>query len=64
MKGSTGTLPEKADVKGRKSGSLSTSTLAIDIGGSRVKATVLSEDGEMLAERVRVDTPIRVRQRS
>ena len=57
MKGSTGTLPEKADVKGRKSGSLSTSTLAIDIGGSRVKATVLSADGEMLAERVRVDTP-------
>lgn len=33
------------------------STLAIDIGGSGLKATVLDREGSMLAERVRVDTP-------
>lgn len=32
-------------------------TLAIDIGGSGLKATVLDRDGSMLTERVRVDTP-------
>lgn len=32
-------------------------TLAIDIGGSGLKATVLDPDGAMLAGRVRVDTP-------
>lgn len=32
-------------------------TLAIDIGGSRLKASILDEDGEMVTERVRVDTP-------
>ena len=32
-------------------------TLAIDIGGSSFKATVLDPDGQMLADRVRVDTP-------
>ncbi|HEV7404997.1 MAG TPA: ROK family protein [Chthoniobacteraceae bacterium] len=32
-------------------------TLAIDIGGTGLKATVLDENGEMLVERVRVDTP-------
>jgi polyphosphate glucokinase len=32
-------------------------TLAIDIGGSGFKATVLDPDGQMLADRVRVDTP-------
>ena len=32
-------------------------TLAIDIGGSGLKATVLDHDGTMLAERVRIDTP-------
>lgn len=32
-------------------------TLAIDIGGSGLKATVLAPDGEMLSERVRRETP-------
>jgi polyphosphate glucokinase len=32
-------------------------TLAIDIGGTGLKASVLDEKGEMLTERVRVDTP-------
>ncbi|MCA8951774.1 MAG: ROK family protein [Planctomycetes bacterium] len=33
-------------------------TLAIDIGGSGLKAAVLDSDGEMTTERVRVDTPV------
>jgi polyphosphate glucokinase len=33
------------------------STLAIDVGGSHVKASVLDERGHMLHDRVRVDTP-------
>lgn len=33
-------------------------TLAIDIGGSGLKATVLDERGEMMCDRVRIDTPI------
>jgi polyphosphate glucokinase len=32
-------------------------TLAIDVGGSGLKATVLSADGEMLSDRVRRETP-------
>ena len=32
-------------------------TLAIDVGGSGLKATVLSPDGEMLSERARRETP-------
>ena len=32
-------------------------TLAIDIGGSGLKAAVLDADGAMITERVRVDTP-------
>lgn len=32
-------------------------TLAIDIGGSGIKASVLDRDGAMITERVRVDTP-------
>lgn len=32
-------------------------TLAIDIGGSGLKATVLAADGEMLSDRVRRETP-------
>jgi polyphosphate glucokinase len=32
-------------------------TLAIDIGGTGLKATVLDENGEMIVERARVDTP-------
>ncbi len=33
-------------------------TLAIDIGGSGLKATVLDPSGQMLVERVRIDTPV------
>lgn len=33
-------------------------TLAIDIGGSGLKATVLAPSGAMLCERVRIDTPV------
>src|SRR5262249_14972637 len=32
-------------------------TLAIDIGGTGLKASVLDEDGRMIVDRVRVDTP-------
>ncbi len=32
-------------------------TLAVDVGGTRLKASVLDVRGEMLVERVRVDTP-------
>src|SRR5215510_10086165 len=32
-------------------------TLAFDIGGTGLKASVLGENGEMITERVRVDTP-------
>lgn len=32
-------------------------TLAVDVGGSGLKATVLSPDGEMLSERARRETP-------
>lgn len=43
----------------RRAGSARTAqhTLAIDIGGTGLKATVLDENGEMLVERVRVPTP-------
>jgi polyphosphate glucokinase len=33
-------------------------TLAIDIGGSGLKATVLDASGAMLCDRVRIDTPV------
>ncbi len=33
-------------------------TLAIDIGGSRLKASVLDEDGTLTVDPVRVDTPV------
>jgi polyphosphate glucokinase len=32
-------------------------TLAIDVGGTGLKATVLDPEGEMLSERIRRDTP-------
>lgn len=50
-------MTEKTVTKPRKSGALALPTLAIDIGGSRIKATVLDDAGEMIAERVRVETP-------
>src|SRR3954466_6707182 len=49
-----------ASAPARRSGSAQPKgpfTLAIDIGGTGLKATVLDDDGEMLMERVRVDTP-------
>ena len=42
-------------VKGR--GTERPTTLAIDVGGSHVKASVLDDRGRMLHDRVRVDTP-------
>ncbi|MDX2042040.1 MAG: ROK family protein [Acidobacteriota bacterium] len=45
----------KAATKPKKSSGLK--TLAFDIGGSGLKATVLDARGEMLADRVRVETP-------
>jgi polyphosphate glucokinase len=33
-------------------------TLAIDIGGTGLKASVLNEEGQMLHDRVRVETPV------
>lgn len=33
-------------------------TLAIDVGGSGLKASVIDESGRLLTERVRVDTPV------
>src|SRR5215813_2990763 len=41
---------------GRKS-AIGLKTLAFDIGGSGLKAALLDENGEMVSERVRVDTP-------
>ena len=32
-------------------------TLAIDVGGTGLKAVVLDPDGEMISERLRVETP-------
>lgn len=49
------TPPAKAVTKIRKSSGLK--TLAFDIGGSGLKATVLDARGEMVTERVRVETP-------
>jgi len=34
-----------------------TRTLAIDIGGTGLKAAVLDDEGEMMTERLRIDTP-------
>lgn len=34
-----------------------TLTLAIDIGGSGIKASVINKDGEMICERIRMETP-------
>src|SRR5262245_13752380 len=46
----------RKNASGRKSAAELT-TLAFDIGGSGLKATVLDEKGKMITERVRVDTP-------
>lgn len=54
-KKSAKTPSKKTVSKPKKSGGLK--TLAFDIGGSGLKATVLDKRGEMLTERVRVETP-------
>jgi polyphosphate glucokinase len=46
-----------ARVVGKRASRSGPTTLAIDIGGSHVKASVLDERGRMLHDRVRVDTP-------
>jgi len=35
-----------------------TRTLAIDIGGTGLKASVIDDTGRLLTDRVRVDTPV------
>lgn len=40
-----------------KTGARGPTTLAIDVGGSGLKASVLDERGAMIAKRVRMDTP-------
>jgi len=51
-------LPRRRAVKGV--GGAKAKTLAIDIGGSHVKASVLDARGRMLHDRVKVDTPKRL----
>ena len=51
-------LPKARAVKGV--GGAKAKTLAIDVGGSHVKASVLDERGHMLHDRVKVDTPKRL----
>lgn len=57
MKKATGALQEKAAPKSRKTASTPVQTLAIDIGGTGTKASVLDQEGNMVSERVRTDTP-------
>jgi polyphosphate glucokinase len=46
-----------SDAAGRESARGGLTTLAIDIGGSKLKASVLDAEGAMVVERVRVETP-------
>jgi polyphosphate glucokinase len=50
-------MPRTKRATKRRPPSTGPNTLAIDIGGSHVKASVLDKRGRMLHERVRVDTP-------
>jgi polyphosphate glucokinase len=43
--------------RGAQRAATSPATLAIDIGGTGIKASVLGQDGAMIADRVRLDTP-------
>jgi polyphosphate glucokinase len=47
---------KKSEAKSRKTAEKQ-QTLSIDIGGSRLKAAILDENGKMITERVRIDTP-------
>lgn len=49
-----GTTLPRSEAKASKVG---TRTLAVDIGGTGLKALVLGEDGKVLKDRVRVETP-------
>ena len=51
-------LPRARAAKGV--GGVSAKTLAVDVGGSHVKASVLDARGRMLHDRVKVDTPKRL----
>ncbi len=47
---------KKAEKKGMESDK-GPKTLAVDVGGSRLKATILDQKGKMITERVRTETP-------
>lgn len=49
--------PAKAPAHSGRDGAARPATLAVDIGGSHVKASVLDAEGGMLRERMRIDTP-------
>jgi polyphosphate glucokinase len=51
-----GTAPRQGAGTARRGRGIN--TLAIDIGGSGLKASVLDEAGTMLTDRVRIDTPV------
>jgi polyphosphate glucokinase len=53
----TGSKNKRQSRKTRVGSQHAVVTLAIDIGGTGLKATVLDSKGSMLADRVRVDTP-------
>jgi len=44
--------------KSKSKGRAGVRTLAIDIGGTGLKASVLDQDGKMLVDRVRIETPV------
>lgn len=49
--------PDKKNLMVAGNGALGQKTLAFDIGGTGLKASLLDESGEIFTERVRVDTP-------
>ena len=53
----TGSKKKRQSRKSRAGSTTPVVTLAIDIGGSGLKATLLDTKGSMVADRVRVDTP-------
>src|SRR5262245_8088067 len=56
VKKTTAAIRLKKKTSGKKPGA-KMKTLAFDIGGSGLKASLLDERGEMVTERARVDTP-------
>jgi polyphosphate glucokinase len=49
--------PPPTPLPGAPRAAASPATLAIDIGGTGIKASILGPDGAMIADRVRLDTP-------